>query len=1309
MGSSSLHFVFEDNLGQSINPHEIFATTGLLLSSGGDGPLTLDSASGSVDLAPGDSLSFGSLSLDGFETVLAAAEPTALRTITLPDADGDVVLDTATQSLTNKTINGLALTEANDGFTITGGVTPSTLTLNGGNLTLADAFTTSGAHPLTLTTEGTTAVTLPTNGTLATLSGTETLENVKITSGKIDVRSADISTLESSFANITQIVGTAASLELASVGEVNATSLVVSGTAIFTGATVTGISADLNAGGDLDGNELTLDADADTSITADTDDQIDFEIGGTDLVRMSAATSIALTSDAATAASGITFGTTGTSNLYRSAANTLTTDDRFTIGGSLSFGGSLEFSDDTGSATGGIVFGTVNTANLYRSAGNTITTDDSFIVAGSLTLSGTSTSAASGITFATDTNLYRSAANTLATDDRLSIGGSLSFGGSLEFSDNTGSATGGIVFGTVDTANLYRSAGNTITTDDSFIVAGSLTLSGTGGTVASGITFATDTTLFRTAANTLETDDSFIIDGSLTVNDEITVTGSIEVGGQAQVSGKTVVGGSLLVGQTPLASGTALTVSDGWTTGLRILDASGSTLLLASDDGDAASGITFGTIAGDVVTLYRSAADTLSTDDSFIVAGSLTLQLNSGAANSGITFGTTNSTNLYRSAASTLRTDNDFVVGASLTVTGSIEVGGQAQIGGKIVADGSLLIGRTALATGTASTIVNGWTTGLSIADASGSALLLASDDADAASGITFGTIAGDIATLYRSAADTLTTDDSYIVAGSLTLQLNSGAANSGITFGTVDTTNLYRSAIATLRTDNDFIVGGSLTVTGSIDVGGQAQISGRTVVGGSLLVGQTASATGTALTILDSWSTGLSITDATTSTLLLASDDGDAASGITFGTTNSTNLYRSAASTLRTDNSLTVGASLVVEGSLTLQITSGASSSGITFGTSATGTTNLYRVAGNLLQTDGALVVTGSLTVNDNLFVSGSLSIGTPATTTASLTIRSALGDTSTNTVFSVVSSGNTTARLTAAGSLLLDGGVTATQQFISSGSADVAEEFNVLDDAGAGDLVIASNGYDVKKSSRSYEPSIVGVIATNPAINLQLGPEVRSLSNAQPVALVGRVPVNVTNENGAIIVGDYITSSSRPGYGMKATKAGLVVGMALENFNKGAGQVLVKVATTYWEPPPPGEGTFASLAGSNGMLGQLNAGTATFTEVNSTYGHFANLDADGGLFDNLTVIDGTFDLLAATTGTFGLMDAATGSFEEVQAMLGTFENLEAGSATFTNLVVTSGMFEELVLATSKSGTHWEPRDQGLDGGLVSSLRALL
>ncbi len=47
----------------------------------------------------------------------------------------------------------------------------------GGSITLASSFTTSGANALTFTTTGTTNVTLPTSGTLATLSGTEFLQN----------------------------------------------------------------------------------------------------------------------------------------------------------------------------------------------------------------------------------------------------------------------------------------------------------------------------------------------------------------------------------------------------------------------------------------------------------------------------------------------------------------------------------------------------------------------------------------------------------------------------------------------------------------------------------------------------------------------------------------------------------------------------------------------------------------------------------------------------------------------------------------------------------------------------------------------------------------------------------------------------------------------------------------------------------------------------------------------------------------------------------------------------------------------------
>ena len=57
------------------------------------------------------------------------------------------------------------------------------------------------------------------------------------------------------------------------------------GAATFTGA----ITA--NGGIDLNGTELILDADADTSITADSDDVIDFRAGGTDIVSMGGANS----------------------------------------------------------------------------------------------------------------------------------------------------------------------------------------------------------------------------------------------------------------------------------------------------------------------------------------------------------------------------------------------------------------------------------------------------------------------------------------------------------------------------------------------------------------------------------------------------------------------------------------------------------------------------------------------------------------------------------------------------------------------------------------------------------------------------------------------------------------------------------------------------------------------------------------------------------------------------------------------------------------------------------------------------------
>lgn len=64
---------------------------------------------GAITVA-GGGLSFEGSSVNDFETVLNVVDPTADRNITLPDATGSIVLDTATQVLTNKTLTSPVLT-----------------------------------------------------------------------------------------------------------------------------------------------------------------------------------------------------------------------------------------------------------------------------------------------------------------------------------------------------------------------------------------------------------------------------------------------------------------------------------------------------------------------------------------------------------------------------------------------------------------------------------------------------------------------------------------------------------------------------------------------------------------------------------------------------------------------------------------------------------------------------------------------------------------------------------------------------------------------------------------------------------------------------------------------------------------------------------------------------------------------------------------------------------------------------------------------------------------------------------------------
>jgi len=82
--------------------------------------------------------------------------------------------------------------------------------------------------------------------------------------------------------------------------------------------------------------------------------------------------------------------------------------------------------------------------------------------------------------------------------------------------------------------------------------------------------------------------------------------------------------------------------------------------------------------------------------------------------------------------------------------------------------------------------------------------------------------------------------------------------------------------------------------------------------------------------------------------------------------------------------------------------------------------------------------------------------------------------------------------------------------------------------------------------------------VVSSVPAITI--GSIDDNETSAVPVALSGRVPVKVNTENGPIKVGDPLTSSSTPGVAMKATKAGAIIGTAMNDFSgEETGQILV------------------------------------------------------------------------------------------------------------------------------------------------------
>ncbi len=162
------------------------------------------------------------------------------------------------------------------------------------------------------------------------------------------------------------------------------------------------------------------------------------------------------------------------------------------------------------------------------------------------------------------------------------------------------------------------------------------------------------------------------------------------------------------------------------------------------------------------------------------------------------------------------------------------------------------------------------------------------------------------------------------------------------------------------------------------------------------------------------------------------------------------------------------------------------------------------------------------------------------------------------------------------------------------SGGAIDVAEY--IYDSNGntePGDVLVAdpNTKESVIISGKAFQTSVVGVVSTDP--HLVMGMELVTdeetgtpLTDVQAtrLALTGRVPCKVTDENGPIRPGDLLTTSSTPGHAMKwtavdvneaqdfeelknmlaenETRRHAVIGKALEAHNGGTGKIMVLIA---------------------------------------------------------------------------------------------------------------------------------------------------
>lgn len=172
--------------------------------------------------------------------------------------------------------------------------------------------------------------------------------------------------------------------------------------------------------------------------------------------------------------------------------------------------------------------------------------------------------------------------------------------------------------------------------------------------------------------------------------------------------------------------------------------------------------------------------------------------------------------------------------------------------------------------------------------------------------------------------------------------------------------------------------------------------------------------------------------------------------------------------------------------------------------------------------------------------------------------------------------------------------------QSFSSGGGVcdqDVAETFATDQLTEPGELVVLlpedRDVAAVTLSRHSYDSGLIGIVSTKPGLVFDQGEtllagETGNLITEEKtvVAMIGRVPAKFSLENGPIAVGDPLTSASEPGLAMRASKAGQIVGYAMQSSDEAVdGKILVWLQPGLYIPESHMDALNALVAGDGKM----------------------------------------------------------------------------------------------------------------------------